>query len=131
MANGANLYGKGIGFPPRIGLDGHLTWSEGEPNVQECIGIILSTRPGERILRPDFGCDLDRFLFEPNTVSTLRLIQEEVKQALLRWEPRIKLTDVIVSTSPLDARAVDITITYTLVATQVDESINLTMLLQG
>src|SRR4051812_31586688 len=110
--NGGLVYGQGVDFPPRVGPDGHLTWSAGELNVRQSICIILRTRPGERILRPDFGCGLDRYLFEPNNVSTLRLIQEEVKRALQRWEPRIALDDIRVATNQTDPRAVDITISY-------------------
>ncbi|HEY7066781.1 MAG TPA: GPW/gp25 family protein [Chloroflexota bacterium] len=131
MASGADLYGRSLAFPPRVDLNGRLTWSEGELNVRESICIILRTRPGERILRPDFGCGLDRYLFEPNSVGTLRLIQEEVKRALTLWEPRVKLDDVRVATSPLDPRAVDVSIYYTLVATQQHERVNLTLALQA
>src|SRR4051794_9075317 len=113
MADSADLYGRSLGFPPHVAPNGQVVWSAGEPNVRESICIILRTRPGERLMRPDFGCGLDRYLFEPNNTSTLRLIQEEVKRALVRWEPRIRLDDVRVATSPDDARAVDITIFYT------------------
>jgi phage baseplate assembly protein W len=125
--NGGRLYGQGVDFPPRIGADGHLGWSAGELNVRQSICIILRTRPGERILRPEFGCGLDRFLFEPNSVGTLRLIQEEVKRALERWERRIVLEDVRVATNQADPRAVDITVGYRLVATQVRERVGLTL----
>jgi phage baseplate assembly protein W len=128
---GADLYGQGVDFPPRVGLDGHMTWSAGELNVRQSICIILRTRPGERAMRPDFGCGLDRYLFEPNSVATLRLIQEEVKRALERWEPRIVLDDVRVGTSSTDARAVDIVVSYTLVATQIRERVGLTVALQA
>jgi len=131
MPTALNLYGQGIGFPPRIDADGHWAWSAGELNVRENICIILRTRPGERILEPAFGCGLDRYLFEPNSVGTLRLIQEEVKQSLMRWEPRIKLDDVRVATNPADLRAVDITVYYTLVATGQAQQVNLSVALQA
>lgn len=131
MADGADLYGRSLGFAPRVGPDGRMVWSEGELNVRESICIILRTRPGERLMRPDFGCGLDRYLFEPNNVGTLRLIQEEVKQSLVRWEPRITLNDIQVSTNASDPRAVDITIYYTLVATSKREQLNLTFALQA
>lgn len=131
MANAADLYGRSIAFPPRIGPNGQLHWSAGEQNVRESICIILRTRPGERLLQPDFGCGLDRYLFEPNSTSTLRLIQEEVKRAIVRWEPRVILDDVRVATSPIEPRAVDITIVYTLVATQRRDQLSLTLALQA
>jgi phage baseplate assembly protein W len=100
-------------------------------NVRESICIILRTKPGERLLMPQFGCGLDRYLFEPNNLSTLRLIQEEVKTALGRWEPRISLDDVRVETNPLEPRAVDITIYYTLIATQRRERVGISLALQA
>jgi uncharacterized protein len=131
MAKTIDLYGQGIGFPPRVAPNGQMVWSAGELNVRESICIILRTRPGERLMRPDFGCGLDRYLFEPNNTSTLRLIQEEVKRALARWEPRVRLNDVRVGTNAEDPRAVDITILYTLVATQRLERVSLTLALQA
>jgi phage baseplate assembly protein W len=131
MADSADLYGRGIGFPPQVAPNGQMVWSAGELNVRESICIILRTRPGERIMLADFGAGLDRYLFEPNSTATLRLIQEEVKRALGRWEPRITLDDVRVETNPADARAVDITIYYTLIATSRRERLNLTLALQA
>src|SRR5947209_7561612 len=131
MADPSNLYGQSISFPPRIGTNGSMQWSSGELNVREAICIILRTRPGERLMRPTFGCGLDRYLFEPNSISTLRLIQEEVKRSIALWEPRVTLNDVQVATHPTDARAVDITITYTLIATQQREGLNMTFALQS
>jgi uncharacterized protein len=131
MAVIASIYGQSVGFPPRVGVDGQVQWSSGELNVRESIRIILLTKPGERLMRPDFGCGLNLYLFEPNSVSTLRLIQEEVKQAITHWEPRVTLNDVVVATNPADARAVDITIYYTLVATQGQDRLNLTVALQA
>jgi phage baseplate assembly protein W len=124
MADQADLYGRSIAFPPRVGPGGSMLWSAGE-----C--IILRTQPGERLLRPDFGCGLDRFLYEPNDVATLRLIQEEVRRAITRWEPRVHLDEVRVESDPSDQRAVTITIAYTLVATGRRERLGLSLALQS
>jgi uncharacterized protein len=121
------IYGQSLSFPPRVGPDGRLVWSSGEMNVRESVCIILRTRPGERVELPDFGCGLERFLFEPNNVANLRLIQEAVKQSLTRWEPRIKLDDVRVALNPTDAQMVDITLLYTLIATQKRERLDLSV----
>lgn len=113
----ALLYGQGVSFPPRVGPDGAMVWSAGEANVRECLCTILRTRPGERVERPGFGCGLERYLFEPASVPTLRLIVEDVHQAVSRYEPRVRLDDVTAAVNPDDSRAVDLTIAYTLVAT--------------
>ena len=81
-------------------------------------------------MRNDFGCGLDRYLFEPNSIATLRLIQEEVKLSIQRWEPRVTLNDIVVAVNPTDARAVDIIIYYILVATQTPERLSMTIALQ-
>lgn len=131
MFNDGTLYGKSLGFPPRVGANGQMLWSQGELNVRESVCIILRTRPGERVNLPDFGCGLDRFLFEPNTTSTLRLIQEAIKRALSRWEPRIKLDDIVVESDPVEPRAVNITVFYTLIATGAAERVGFSLTLQG
>jgi phage baseplate assembly protein W len=126
FADGA-FYGRGISFPPRVGPDGGVVWSTGELNVRECIVTILRTRPGERVGLPGFGCGLDRYLFEPNTVATLRLISEDIQTALVRWEPRIRVDGVTATVNPADPRAVDVVITYTLVASGLTERMALTV----
>ena len=131
MTSPAALYGQGISFPPRVGPDGGMVWSAGELNVRENICTILRTRPGERVERPAFGCGLDRYLFEPNTVTTLRLIVEVVQRALTRWEPRVRLDGVHAEVNPADARDVDLTITYTLIATGARERLQMTLSAEG
>jgi uncharacterized protein len=132
MTSNGDLYGRGWAFPPRVGANGQVLWSSGEDNVREAVALILRTRPGERLMLPEFGCNLENYLFEPNTISTLRLIQEEIKRALGRWEPRIRLDDVRVESRVVESRAVvDVTIFYTLVATQSREKVSLTLTLQG
>jgi uncharacterized protein len=125
--NTGRIYGQGISFPPRVGPDGAIVWSSGELNVRECICTILRTRPGERVELPGFGCGRDRYLDEPNNVATLRLISEDVQTALAKWEPRIRLDDVTATLNPADVRAVDVTISYTLVATGSRERMQMTL----
>jgi uncharacterized protein len=127
MTSSTDLYGTGLSFPPRVGPDGSMVWSSGEINIRECICTILRTSPGERVEMPTFGCGLRRFLFEPNTVATLRLIQQEVIQSLAQWEPRIAINDVTAALDPASQDAVNITITYTLIATSSQERLTMTV----
>ena len=131
MIDGGSLYGRGIAFPPHVGADGRMAWSEGETNIREAIRIILMTEPGERLRLPEFGAGLKRFLFEPNTVTTRHLIQETINRALFEWEPRIRVESVDVQPDPNDSQAAIATITYKLVATQVLERVSLTVSLAG
>jgi phage baseplate assembly protein W len=73
-----------------------LTYTEGPEKVRQSIAIILDTDPGERIMRPTFGCGLRRYLMQPNTVATRSSIKFDVERALGAFEPRIQVTEVIV-----------------------------------
>ncbi len=125
------LFGRGISFPPRIGPDGRVAWSEGEANVREAVRVILLTELRERVLEPDFGCGLGRFLFEPNTVSTRHSIADGIGKALLRWEPRVVVDAVTVDADPADPKAAVATVVYRLVATQARERVSLNVTLAG
>ena len=122
-----DLYGQGVSFPVRVGPDGGIVWSTGELNVRECICTILRTAPGERVERPTFGAGLDRILFEPNSTATLRLIQDRVTKAIGLWEPRVSLNNVTATVNATDARDVDVAITYTLIATGVQQRLQMTV----
>jgi phage baseplate assembly protein W len=118
MTLGGDVVGRGMAFPPRVGPDGKVAWSEGDANVREAIRIILSTYPGERLRLPSFGGGLDGFLFEPNIPATHHQIEERIRHALADWEPRIGLRSVQVQSDTDDAEAAVATVMYELVATQ-------------
>lgn len=125
------LFGRGLAFPPRVGSDGRLAWSEGEANVREAIQIILLTEWNERLMLPEFGGGLGRFLFEPNNVTTRHLIQDRIAKALGRWEPRAAVEAVEVGEDPQDPQGAVATITYRLVATGARERVSLNVSLAG
>lgn len=89
-----DMLGRGWGFPVRPTDVGRLSLVAGPEKVAQSIRIILDTEPQERIMRPDFGCGLRRYLMQPNAVATRALIQRDVERALATWEPRIELTSV-------------------------------------
>jgi phage baseplate assembly protein W len=126
-----SLFGRGIGFPPRITPDGHLAWSAGEQNVRESIRIILLTGERERLRLPDFGGGLSRYLFEPNTATTRQIIRDRIQRALGDWEPRVRVEAVEVDPDPDDPEAAIATITYRLVATRTLERVSLSVALTG
>lgn len=129
MTDWGKIYGRGIAFPPRVGADGRVVWSEGEQNVRESIRIILMTELGERLRLPDFGGGLNKFLFEPNTATTRQLIRDRITKALAQWEPRIIVESVAVEPDAQDLSAALAVITYKLVATQIVERVSLTVAL--
>lgn len=125
------MFGRGLAFPPRVGGDGRVAWSEGELNVRESIQVILLTERRERLMLPEFGGGLSGYLFEPNTVTTRRLIKDRIQRALEQWEPRISVEGVEVEADPDDPQAAVATITYQLVATQTRERVRLGVTLAG
>jgi uncharacterized protein len=112
-----SLLGRGWHFPVQVDATARrLSYAEGPEKVRESIWIVLDTEPGERIMRPTFGCGLRRYLGEPNTVAVRALIRHDVERALAAWEPRISLTGVEVRPGA-DPALVEIAISYVHVRT--------------
>jgi len=111
--NQVNDYiGAGFAFPVHVNVQGSIQLSTDTPNLEESIKIILGTKLGERVYRPNFGCRLSEIVFEPMNMQTMLLIRLYVEEALETWEPRIVLKDVVTSPDPTTGR-VDIDIVYT------------------
>ena len=89
----ADIIGTGISFPLRVDRLGGLALSSGDTDVQEAIDIILGTAPGERPMRPEFGCGIHNHVFGNIDASTLAKIEYDIRVALDRWEPRIDVVD--------------------------------------
>lgn len=81
----------------RMEASGKTVLSEFEADIQEAIWIILSTAKGERVMRPDFGCGIHDLVFAPINSATLNLVQTDVREALIDFEPRIDVLEVNVS----------------------------------
>ena len=102
----------GWSFPPLPDpRTGGFDWSWGPEIVRQSLLLILDTEPGERVMRPDFGCGLRRFLMEPNTPATRAAIGREIEGSVRAWEPRIELRDVAVTTTD-DPATVLVSIRY-------------------
>jgi len=125
--DGAQLYGRSLAFPPHVGADGRVAWSEGETNIRESIQIILKTQEQERINLPTFGAGLQRYLFEPNTVATQFQIKDRITKALQLWEPRIAITSVNVDEDPSDPQAAIAAIEYKLISTSLPQTVNVSL----
>lgn len=94
MAAAVELIGKGWKFPIKVNAKGGLSYSEGPERIQDAIWIILSTSLGERLMRPDFGAGVHDYVFQSNSDVVRMQLQSAVNEALLKWEPRIELTNV-------------------------------------
>jgi phage baseplate assembly protein W len=93
------ILGIGWAFPPEASGAGDVATAAYQLDVQEAIGIILGTRAGERVMRPDFGAGLSALMFAPMNTRTLALASYYVQQALVQWEPRI---DQVTATAVAD-----------------------------
>jgi uncharacterized protein len=95
-----DFLGRGWRFPvARDGAAGRFSVAEYEASVDDAIHIILSTALGERVMRPTFGCGIQDLVFAPNSAATRGMAEHYVREALMRWEPRIDVLDVKAVTS--------------------------------
>jgi phage baseplate assembly protein W len=90
----SDFLGSGWAFPVKPDAAGKVQLISGTELVRQSIWIILSTSQGERQMRPEFGCGLHELVFEANTAALQGLVQQKVRDALTRWEPRIDVMDV-------------------------------------
>ncbi len=106
--------GSGWAFPLHTDATGSIALVSGEREIVESIRLILATAPGERPMRPEFGCAIHDLVFAPADATTAGRIAYEVRVALERWEPRVLLQDVSVGFGAADTGTLLIDITYTL-----------------
>jgi phage baseplate assembly protein W len=92
-----DFLGKGWAFPV-AGRGGRMAAAESEESIREAIWIILATAPGERMMRPEFGCGIHDLVFAVNDIEARTRVAESVRHALILWEPRIDLLEVTVET---------------------------------
>ncbi|MCT4585841.1 MAG: GPW/gp25 family protein [Peptostreptococcaceae bacterium] len=108
-----DFLGRGLSFPIRVDKStGKIKMVFAEDDIKESIRIILGTKKGERVMRPDFGSKLNEFIFESVDATTLFLIEEEVKSAITNWEPRVEDVSVKASLQDHSDGRVDIKIEY-------------------
>ena len=104
--------GVGWQFPVSLDEQGQIAMAAYEEDVRQAIWLILSTAPGERVMRPDFGCGIHDLVFAPNSPGTAGRVAGEVRQALVRWEPRIDLLEVDALPDPAQPERLLIVIKY-------------------
>ncbi len=93
--NNSEFLGKGFAFPLSVDpVTGRIKMAEYEEDIRQAIYIILMTRKGERVMRPEFGCDIHNYTFSGSDYETLSGIEEAVRDALILWEPRITNIEV-------------------------------------
>jgi phage baseplate assembly protein W len=112
-----DFIGRGWGFPLRTDATGGIAMVSREREIEEAIRLILGTSPGERPMRPEFGCRIHEYVFASADGSTANAIAAEVRAALQRWEPRIDVHDVAVTFDARDDTTLYIDIRYAIKAT--------------
>lgn len=95
-ATPTSFLGQGWAYPVQPAANGALRFAADAEKIEQSIWIILDTDPGERVMRPGFGCGLRRYLMKPNTAAIRSLIRHDVEIALANFEPRIRLTELSV-----------------------------------
>ncbi|MGH3450247.1 MAG: GPW/gp25 family protein [Haloechinothrix sp.] len=91
---------------------GTVAMVEGDDAIRQAIMLLLSTVPGERLMRPDYGSHLHRLLFAVNDQTTAGLAIHYVRQAIERWEPRVAIVDVDAASDPGLPEQLNIRLTY-------------------
>jgi phage baseplate assembly protein W len=109
-----DFIGRGWAFPIRTDTTGAIGLVSREREISEAIRLVLGTAPGERPMRPEFGCRIHEFVFSPADGATAAAITTEVTNALTQWEPRIDVEDVIVSFTPEDPNLLYIDVRYSI-----------------
>ena len=104
--------GTGWAFPLAVNSRGGIALARREQELEQAMRLILSTYPGERPMRPEFGCRLRDFLFRSATLDTAAELSHEVHTALVRWEPRVHVEFVNVTVDPWERNTLNIDINY-------------------
>lgn len=109
--------GRGFAFPMRVDSTGSIAMVSGPEDIDRSIVMVLSTAKGERLMRPQFGCEIWDQLFDPINANTLGRMAQSVRESLSQWEPRITVEEVQASPAVDADGKVAIAITYKVNAT--------------
>jgi phage baseplate assembly protein W len=112
-----DFLGRGWKFPVEIDRSGGISTNEFEEQIRQAICIILGTAPGERVMRPHFGCEIHDLVFAPNNLNTAGLAAHYCVEALTKWEGRIDDVEAEADPSEDAPNRLDIKIKYRVRAT--------------
>jgi phage baseplate assembly protein W len=111
------ILGKGWKFPLTLDSNGSIAISEYNDSIRDSVILILSTKKGERVMNPDFGCGIHDYVFEIVNITTISRIKASIQDALRIYEPRIIITNITVSTADIKNGRLLISIDYEVIRT--------------
>jgi phage baseplate assembly protein W len=117
------IIGSGLAFPLQVDRRGGIALARDEQDIDQAIQLILGTAPGERPMRPEFGCGVHDFVFDSIDAITIGRMEEAIRSALVRWEPRIQVQTLAFDLSGADSGLLTIDIGYTVRATNTERNL--------
>ena len=117
------IIGSGLAFPLQVDRRGGIALARDEQDIDQAIQLILGTAPGERPMRPEFGCGVHDFVFDTIDAGTVGRMEEAIRSALSRWEPRIEVRSVEFDISQAVNGMLTIDIGFTVRATNTDRNL--------
>jgi phage baseplate assembly protein W len=117
------IIGSGLAFPLQVDRRGGIALARDEQDIDQAIQLILGTAPGERPMRPEFGCGVHDFVFDTIDAGTVGRMEEAIRSALARWEPRIEVTSVAFDVTHAVEGLLTIDIGFTVRATNTDRNL--------
>jgi Bacteriophage baseplate protein W len=113
----ADMLGSGLAFPLGVDQRGGIALVRAEDDIEQAIGLILGTVPGERPMRPEFGCEIHNLVFDTIDAELVGAIDSAIRRALERWEPRIEVTGIDFDLSRAPEGVLEVMIEYAVRAT--------------
>jgi uncharacterized protein len=113
----SDFLGIGWAFPVGVDARGRVALARQVTDIEQAIMMILLTPKGQRVMRPEFGCQIHELIFAPNDANTWGLAEYYVEEALRFWEPRIQVTAVTTRADPDNQERMNVRIEYTVKAT--------------
>jgi hypothetical protein len=117
------IIGSGLAFPLQVDRRGGIALARDEQDIDQAIQLILGTAPGERPMRPEFGCGVHDFVFDTIDAGTVGRMEEAIRSALSRWEPRIEVRSVEFDLTHAVEGLLTIDIGFTVRATNTDRNL--------
>jgi phage baseplate assembly protein W len=114
----ANFLGRGWSFPPSFDHGKQqVVMAERETDIEQSLQILLTTALGERVMQPQYGCDMEEYLFESMNTTTKSLVLDRIRRAILFFEPRIDAQSIVLDDSRQNAGVLEVSIDYVVRAT--------------